>query len=230
MRYDLHTHTFYSACSGQRPETLLKAAIRRGMDGIAVTDHDTMEGSAIIERLVKRHNRKEGTGFGLVKGCEFSTDAGDIIGYFIADAAPLRGVRDPFEVIDRIRAMGGLVALPHPFTVVRKGFGLPLELVAERIHALEGLNGRMMESFPNGMARRAAARHSLAVVGGSDGHFPVEVGRAWTLFPGTGPDDLYGAIRKRQTGIGGTTLFGWIGAPASPFYQLGKRMGIWKAP
>ena len=43
MSYDLHCHTVFSDGSTDVKD-LLRAAERKGLDGIAITDHDTFEG------------------------------------------------------------------------------------------------------------------------------------------------------------------------------------------
>ena len=45
MKFDLHTHTKYSSDGIIEPEKLVKTAIKRGLSGIAITDHDTLNGS-----------------------------------------------------------------------------------------------------------------------------------------------------------------------------------------
>ncbi|MFM8717070.1 MAG: PHP domain-containing protein, partial [Spartobacteria bacterium] len=42
-RFDLHTHTFFSKDACNSPEEMIEAARRRGLSGIAITDHDTCE-------------------------------------------------------------------------------------------------------------------------------------------------------------------------------------------
>ena len=43
MKYDLHAHSKYSPDSVLEPERIVKTAIKRGLSGIAVTDHDTIK-------------------------------------------------------------------------------------------------------------------------------------------------------------------------------------------
>ena len=57
MRYDLHIHTHYSKCSNLKPEVILKTAKAKGLNGIAVTDHNTIKGALEIESLNK--NKEE---------------------------------------------------------------------------------------------------------------------------------------------------------------------------
>ena len=42
-RFDLHLHSFYSADAAASPEELIAAARAPGLNGIAITDHDSCE-------------------------------------------------------------------------------------------------------------------------------------------------------------------------------------------
>jgi predicted metal-dependent phosphoesterase TrpH len=45
MKYDLHVHSFYSKkCGHMNPKDIVKTAIKNGLDGVAITDHDTIKG------------------------------------------------------------------------------------------------------------------------------------------------------------------------------------------
>ncbi len=78
MGYDLHTHSTYSDGS-LKPQELIQKAVRSGLDGIALTDHDTVSGidEAVVE--AKKHH------FVFIPGIELTTDFGDsevhILGY-----------------------------------------------------------------------------------------------------------------------------------------------------
>ena len=78
MGYDLHTHSTYSDGS-LKPKELIEKAIRRGLDGIALTDHDNIAGIAEAVAIAKGH------GFTFLPGIELTTDFGNseahILGY-----------------------------------------------------------------------------------------------------------------------------------------------------
>lgn len=78
MGYDLHTHSTYSDGS-LKPEELIRKAIKSGLDGIALTDHDTVAG---IEEAVAEAEKHH---YLFLPGIEFTTDYGDseahILGY-----------------------------------------------------------------------------------------------------------------------------------------------------
>ncbi len=45
FKIDLHVHTSYSPCSNLSLRTIETVARKRGLDGIAITDHNTIAGS-----------------------------------------------------------------------------------------------------------------------------------------------------------------------------------------
>ncbi len=66
-RYDLHTHTVVSDGT-TTPEENVQLALDAGLGGIAVTDHDTMDG---VERA---RAAADGTGLEIIPGTEFSAE------------------------------------------------------------------------------------------------------------------------------------------------------------
>lgn len=82
MIYDLHVHT--SASDGAlNPTELVDLAIKLGIQGIAITDHDTVDGlePAILYKKIK------GLNIDILPGIEMNTEAGEqevhILGYYI---------------------------------------------------------------------------------------------------------------------------------------------------
>ena len=70
LRIDLHVHTVYSDGHGT-VEKILETAAQKGIDGLAITDHDTLEGyyraKACGSRLL------------VLPGFEVETDAGHVL-------------------------------------------------------------------------------------------------------------------------------------------------------
>ena len=201
LKYDLHTHTNASKCSNMKPEFLLKMAKKRGLNGIAVTDHHKVEGAFKVKKLNKDKN------FEVIVGCEISTKQGDILAYYVNEA--IRS-DDFFETVEEIKKQGGLVIIPHPFrtsTNSHHKFKLPLAQVKNKIDAIECFNARMLFPSNNTKAQKIAKKLNMAKTAGSDAHFWFEVGTARTIFDG----NLRKAIKERKTGYEGTTLYGPYG-------------------
>jgi predicted metal-dependent phosphoesterase TrpH len=94
MGFDLHIHSIYSDGT-LTPRELVAEARRKGLDGIALTDHDTVDGLA--EAVQAAQEAK----FCLIPGIELTTDYGKveahILGYGFDFHAP--GLRRKLELI-----------------------------------------------------------------------------------------------------------------------------------
>ena len=201
LKYDLHTHTNYSRCGNMKPEILLKAAKKRGLNGIAVTDHGTIKGALEAKKLNNDRN------FEVIVGEEISTMQGDVLAYYLKkriDAV------DFFDAVKKIRKQNGLVAIPHPFrTSIRRShkFRIPLYKIKKYIDAVEVFNGRMLFSSENKKADNIANKHGIAKTAGSDAHFKFEIATGQTLFEG----DLRKALKEKSTRAYGKLKFGAFG-------------------
>lgn len=188
MKIDLHTHTRCSKDSLNQYDRIIEAVQRAGLDGIAVTDHNTFEGALEMQRRAP---------FIVIPGEEIKTTRGEIIGLFLSDEIP-PGLT-PLDTIDRIHGQGGLVYVPHPFDEVR-GSRLARPALAEitpRIDILEVFNARNALPRFNSRAREYAAGHGLLAGAGSDAHTYGEYGRAYVEVPSfDGPTDFLEAMRQ----------------------------------
>lgn len=83
IKLDLHIHTHYSDGLFE-PTKVIELAIENGLNGIAITDHDTISG---IEEAKNYINSKYREDFILIPGIEFGCIHGEeevhILGYFI---------------------------------------------------------------------------------------------------------------------------------------------------
>ena len=171
LQYDLHVHSRYSPDGTLDVRDIVRVARRRGLDGIAITDHDTVRGGLEARKLKPQ-------GIEVICGCEVNTDRGDVIGLFLTEEVR---ARDHLAVIEEIRAQGGIVIVPHPFDSVRGSAFWLTDQDAARIDGVEVVNARCIFSRSNEAADRYAGRHARAKVGGSDAHFGAEIGNAGTL-------------------------------------------------
>lgn len=100
MKCDLHIHSFYSFNDGvNSPKDIIKQAIKVGLDSIAITDHDTMNG------FFKAKNYAKKLDFDLVPGIEISSREGHILGIFIEEEIPKN--ISAKETIEMIHTQGG---------------------------------------------------------------------------------------------------------------------------
>jgi predicted metal-dependent phosphoesterase TrpH len=177
LRLDLHNHTSFSSDGVMSPAELLQAAKRRGLGCIAVTDHNTVDGALVALALAEA----DPTLPRVIPGIEISTAAGDVIGLFVREAVP-RGLS--FEdSVALIRQQGGLVYLPHPYDIIRRGTiaSNVRERAAAEADVVEVLNGRSLSSVAVKNSRLLARRHSKPQGAGSDAHGSREVGHAYVI-------------------------------------------------
>lgn len=165
---DLHTHTRFFHWNHGSPTQfdpfgarLLRVAARwRGLDGIALTNHDyyhPYEGAEVLS----------------IPGIEVSTTEGDVL--VIGPDPPaetLPGKHTPAAVADGAHDRGCAAILAHPYRD---------STVAESSAALDAVEVNGKHPRRRERVERLADDLGLPLVGGSDAHFPFEVGRAYTV-------------------------------------------------
>lgn len=189
MRFDLHVHTDISPCSRLPLEDILAHARSMGLDGVCLTDHDTMEATARVTE------GPQADGLVVLVGMEYTTPQGDFLIFGTTgrplNILPLR-LTAP-EMLFQVRRCGGVAVAAHPF---RGGRGVDEALFSSGLcTAMESLNGRN-SPLDNDMTQMLRARYSPVETGGSDAHSLGELGRMVTVFddPIVTRDDLVRAI------------------------------------
>ncbi|MCI4347746.1 MAG: PHP domain-containing protein, partial [Thermoplasmata archaeon] len=198
VRLDLHIHSRHSVDSRLSFEQILERITYQGLQGFALTDHNTTGGLAELDRL-----RAAYPGFWFIPGVEVSTREGHLLAYGVTESPPPG--RPLAETLERVAALGGVAVLAHPFRWVH-GVGRRLATEA-RVDGIEGKNGKTSE-LANSQAELLAAHRAIASTGGSDAHEANRVGRAFTEFPGEAAslDDLLEQIRRGKTTAAGDSL------------------------
>jgi len=185
----MHTHSEASPDSRTPIAEQARAVRAAGIDVICATDHNTIDGGLRLRDLAD--------GFRVVIGEEISSRDGEIIGLFLERAVP-RGLTGE-ETIARIHDQGGLVVVPHPFSINRRyHMRRPsLDRLRAKIDALEIFNAREAIFLNNRAAARYAKEHNMAGTAGSDAHRASEIGRAFVEMPDfAGSGDFLDALRK----------------------------------
>ncbi len=184
LKIDLHVHSYYSTDSSITPEELVFYAKRRGLDAVAVTDHNRLDGALKIARE---------TDFLVVPGVEVISSDGHVVGLNVHDLVP-PGL-PATETVDKIHESGGIAVACHPIGLFKGGLG---GLVNAKFDALEVINS---SAIPFGYTVRQnekiASHLRKARVAGSDAHYGPEIGYAHTLVDAElNPDDVVRAISK----------------------------------
>ncbi len=172
MKFDLHIHTTASPDSILEPEELFRIAKERGLDGVAVTNHNVLQ------------NVKSENGIYVIPGCEVSTDAGHMLVFFLKSdicselSKNEKGVYSYREVIEKAHGEGAVVFAAHPYSpVVAREEG-----IWDELDGVEVFNSRIVHSkefFANEKAALLCVDKGLAFSVGSDAHSPDEVGVAF---------------------------------------------------
>lgn len=189
INLDLHVHTSHSPCAMLRPADIETVALKRGLDGVAVTDHNTLAGALAVRELAKKIK--------VIVGEEVKTARGEIIGYFLTEFIP--PFLSPQETLSRIRRQGGLVSIPHPLDRLRSSrLDMDvLEKILPDIDMIESYNSRdILTAVDRRILDRAAAMDKL-LVAASDAHLKIEVGRSYvSMADFSGPGDFLGKLKQ----------------------------------
>jgi predicted metal-dependent phosphoesterase TrpH len=191
MKYDLHIHSIYSSDGILSPDIIIKAAIKKGLDGIAIIDHNTIKGGLKAKEF-------ETEGLEVIVGAEIMTDRGEIIGLFLEEE--INKSSNFYDIIAGIKEQDGIVIIPHPFDEIRHSAFLPEKDDVCFIDCIEGFNSRCIFQKYNDMAIDFGKKNDIAICAGSDAHFLGEIGNAGII---TQQNDLREAIRKKDMNIFG---------------------------
>jgi predicted metal-dependent phosphoesterase TrpH len=193
MRCDLHVHSWYSGpaevpvlehlgreCYSE-PLAVYEQAIRRGMDLVTLTDHDTIEGALELAPLPDTFVGEEVT-VELAGGRKLHVN---VWGLTAADHERVQSRRrDPEALFAYLAERRIPAAVNHLFSALTGARELgDLRLPIGRLPLVEALNGAMPEAH-NERARLVGRAAGMAPVGGSDSHSLAHVARAWTTVAG----------------------------------------------
>jgi predicted metal-dependent phosphoesterase TrpH len=192
---DLHCHTSASFDSLSDPVAVVRAAARRGLTHLAITDHDRIDGAL-------RARDAAPAGLTVIVGEEVKTADGDLVALFLE--RPIPPGLPAAETVEAIRAQGGLAGIPHPFDRFRfsgmaagQDTGV-LERLALLVDFVEAHNARVPYAGANDRAAAFAREHGLAGIAVSDAHTVMEVGIAYAVLEGPigTAEELLGALAK----------------------------------
>ncbi|MFR4478262.1 MAG: PHP domain-containing protein [Fusobacterium sp.] len=174
MKVDLHLHdNKYSTDSHISIEEIVREAKRKGLDGIALTNHENPDVVKEIDQLVEKYD------FVIFPGVEYLTKDGDIVAFGI-DKLPdeQMSAQEFIEYVDRF---GGTCTAAHPYRTNNRGLEDKLYIV-KGLTAIEGYNGSTSD-YHNGLAVKAGKELGIQVIGSSDAHVVEKVGVYATLLP-----------------------------------------------
>ena len=179
FRYDLHLHSRASIDCDTPYRALAAMAKRRGLQGLAITDHDTLDGFERVREMWPEDLH-------LIAGCERTLfDKSHAIGLFISRNLQSQTIR---ELIPEIHEQGGLVYMPHPFRAYSGLLGVgskhsenDQQWALEQADIIEIFN-RKCTAEENRLALELLNHLPKAFAAASDAHFAHEIGFACTEF------------------------------------------------
>lgn len=143
-----------------------------GLDGIAITDHDAIGASLRAAELAPAY------GLVALPGVEVSTADGHLLALGVEQRpVPYRPLA---ETVARVRTLGGVPVVPHPFQLSRHSVGRRNVADLEDSVGMEVYNAWSLLDVRNRRARQFATERGYPLLGGSDAHVPAVVGRAYT--------------------------------------------------
>jgi len=175
LKADLHVHTRFSKDSTSSIERIIQHCLGIGIDCLAITDHDTIEGA-----LEMKHRAP----FTIIVSEEILTTQGEIIGYFLNEIVPPS--LSPEETVKHIKDQGGLVCIPHPVDRFRPHSRLKpsaLQRILPDIDIIEVYNSRTYMSKDTDRSLQLANKNGLIRSAGSDAHIVEEIGRTYIELP-----------------------------------------------
>ncbi len=197
MQVDTHIHSSYSRESPPHrcnPRLILRTARRVGLDGICISDHDTIDGYLTAKRIRRDDDPL------VIPACEVSTSRGHLLAIGVEESWE-KGV-DPLDVVDLCREEGGIVAAPHPFylsTISVSWLARDLELAVEVFNAMASIL-----VYPNLAAEKLASKYGLPRTAGSDAHSYELVGLGRTVADADDEDDFISEVRRGRVEIRGS--------------------------
>ena len=221
-RADLHVHSHHSheilrygrlktpIQAASAPAKIAQRAMDAGMDYIAITDHDTLDG---CQQLLDEHPE---LGPRVITGEEVTTycpNSGhelhlSVLGITRRQHSEIQSRRrDLIRLVSYLKREGILYVLNHPIWDAEGRRWSPsrlvelVRLVRDHFPVIEGRNGSVLP-YQNRIASAIARRLSRFVIGGSDTHTD-QVGYTWTEAPGQTKAAFLQAIRSGKARPGG---------------------------
>lgn len=196
LKGDLHIHTDCSLTLpiSKKPHVLysptqaVRQAVKVGLDFLAITDHDSIEGVEKAQKEAKRIFQKTGKRILVIPGEEVTTSRFHFFGHRVPLPGPhllAYGIKTripPFlsiqETIERIHAQGGLAVAAHPFH--RRFISIGEKAALFPLDGLEVYNASDWVKEDQ-KARKFAKKLKMKEFGGSDAHLLEVIGAGLTI-------------------------------------------------
>ena len=198
LKLDLHVHSQYSEDGNGSPKEIIKILKEKGLQGIAFTDHNNIEGSLNALKVAPKD-------FIVIPGVEISTLDGHMIALDVKEN--IKKDLSVEETVDEIINLGGTPIVPHLFRNMSGIKKDKLKNIYKRLSAIEVFNSCSVPQS-NLKTVKVAKEFDLGGTGGSDSHEPEYAGLGYTVVDSTdfSKDLIISEIIRKKTWGEGVTL------------------------
>ncbi|MEB3757868.1 MAG: PHP domain-containing protein [Desulfurococcales archaeon] len=174
LKAETHCHTT-SSDGRHPPDQVVLEANKKGLDFLAVTDHNTFRGAVLAQRAVKLRGLEKPV---VIPGNEVRTTKGDVL---VLCEKPLSKIKkDPWDLRDLADENNCVMIAAHPYSIIEPAVGDFIREAPELFDAIEVWNATNLP-FLNSKAARVARELGKPGTAGSDAHVKEEIGSAYTL-------------------------------------------------
>jgi len=198
LKLDLHIHSQYSEDATGSPKDIIKILQKKGLQGMAITDHNTVEGGLKALKVKPKE-------FIVIPGVEISTKDGHMLALNVTEN--IKRHLSVEETVEKIIDAGGLPVVPHLFRNMSGIKKEKLRNIQTKISAIEVFNSCSLPQT-NLKTAKIAKEYGLGGTGGSDAHDPIYAGYAYTTVDTTDMniDSILSEINKKKTWGEGITM------------------------
>jgi predicted metal-dependent phosphoesterase TrpH len=154
-----HVHSVRSFDGLNSFSALTRFVKKHKLDFIILTDHDTIEGSLQMKRMLS----KSDINIEVPLAAEYRTNKGDVIAAYISQEIVSRSWS---EFVAEVRSQDGVLVLPHPYDSHQD-----VELLASEVDAIEVFNSRSSVKN-NYKSYLLAKKFNKPMLWASDSHIP----------------------------------------------------------
>ena len=198
LKLDLHIHSQYSEDATGSPKDIIKILQKKGLQGMAIADHNTVEGGLKALKVKSKE-------FIVIPGVEISTKDGHMLALNVTEN--IKRHLSVEETVEKIIDAGGLPVVPHLFRNMSGIKKEKLRNIRTKISTIEVFNSCSLPQT-NLKTAKIAKEYGLGGTGGSDAHDPIYAGYAYTTVDNTdiNIDSILSEINKKKTWGEGITM------------------------
>ena len=191
LKLDLHIHSKYSGDGTGSPKEIIKILQKRGLNGMAITDHNSVTGSIKALEVAPKD-------FIVIPGQEISTLDGHIVALGIKKN--IERELSVEETVEKIIEFGGIPIVVHLFRNMSGIKKNNFKKIHNKISAIEVFNSCSVPKS-NLKSAKVANQFKIGGTGGSDSHIPEYAGFGYTLVDtnDSSLDSVLSQINKKKT-------------------------------